>query len=59
MSTAQRRVVRAQTGPLFELTEGSDVCDGGVAHDDALDIGVRCIDGVYFAGQRAKRIVVL
>ena len=45
-------------GFLFGLTEGPDVCNGGVAHDDALDIGMGSINGVYFAGRRADSIVL-
>ena len=54
MTTCQRAKERERSGP----TEVADICDGGVAHDDALDVGVGSVNCVYFAAQSAEGIVL-
>lgn len=53
-----QQVSESRTSLVFELTEGPDICNGGVAHDNAFDVGMSSIDGVYFASRRAQSIVL-
>ena len=52
-TTCQRAEERERSGP----TEVAGVCNGGVAHDDALDVGMGSVNRVYFAVRRAEGIV--
>ena len=57
MSTVPR-LSEAKDCERRRRTETPDVCNGGVAHDDALDSGVGSVYRIYFATRRAEGIIL-